>query len=59
MISVMDRDSNRATVKLKEVHALRIKELLAFISFMEITDKTLADDPSKWVISAFLAMEKR
>ena len=53
MVSVMNRVSNRATVKLKEVHALRLEELLSYISFMETTDETIADDPSKWDTSDF------
>ena len=47
MVSVMNRVSNRATIKLKEVHALRLEEVLSYISFMETTDETLADNPSK------------
>ena len=50
---MLDRVSNRATVKLKEVHALHLEELLAYISFMETTDETIADDPLKWDTSDF------
>ena len=44
-VSALDRVSNRATVKLKEVHAIRVNEMLSYISFIETSDETLADDP--------------
>lgn len=47
----MERDSNKRTVKLKEVHALRLEELLAWIFFMVTNNAPIVDDPSKWDIN--------
>ena len=52
MIAVMEREIRPGQIsKLKEVHALRLEELLEWICYMETIDETLADDPSKWVTS--------
>ena len=36
--------------KLKEVHALRLEEILDWICFMETNNASIVDDPSKWDI---------
>ena len=47
-VAVLMRTIAMAPTKLKEVHGIRVNEILSFIWFLETIDKVVADDPLQW-----------
>ena len=46
-VSALEQISNQATIKLKEVHAIRVNGILSCIAFIETSDEKLADNPTQ------------
>ena len=52
-VAPLEEISNQATIKLKEVHAIRVNDILSYIAFIETSNEKLADNPTQWAISHF------
>ena len=47
-VAALERTIAQASTKLREVHSIRINEILMFIQFNEIIDMVIADNPFSW-----------
>ena len=52
-VAALERISNQATIKLKEVHAIRVNDILSYIAFIETSNEKLAENSTQWDISHF------
>ena len=52
-VAALERHIAKASTKLKEVHAIRVIEILSYIKFIKNSDMNLVDDPTQWDKSHF------
>ena len=57
-VLALERSIARAPTKLKEVHAIRVNEILSNIKFIKTSNKNLADNLTQWNKSHFRKWER-
>ena len=52
-VAALERIISQTPTKLKEVHSIRIYEILSFIQFLETIDELIADYPFVWKVGDY------